>query len=210
MYKVGSSSRGFTIVELLIVIVIIGVLAALVIIAFNGMQERAQLSSITSDLHTGSKKILLGKADTDKPPATTAVLPGGSSALSFSSNIYNIVTYCASDTDFVLAAESKTGKKLYTKNNATVVRDDTINAYNPCVSLSVSSANKVFMGMSSTSCAAEGGSCAFSGTKTIAYGRLADGRFNALANQSSPVQCTNAVFGDPAVGSSKACYVVNP
>jgi prepilin-type N-terminal cleavage/methylation domain-containing protein len=34
--------RGFTIVELLIVIVIIGVLAALVIIAYNGIQTRAQ------------------------------------------------------------------------------------------------------------------------------------------------------------------------
>ncbi len=35
-------SRGFTIVELLIVIVIIGILAALVIVSYNGIQSRAR------------------------------------------------------------------------------------------------------------------------------------------------------------------------
>jgi len=35
-------NRGFTIVELLIVIVVIGILAAITIVAFNGVQERAR------------------------------------------------------------------------------------------------------------------------------------------------------------------------
>jgi prepilin-type N-terminal cleavage/methylation domain-containing protein len=39
------ATRGFTIVELLIVIVIVGILAAITIVAYNGIQERARVSS---------------------------------------------------------------------------------------------------------------------------------------------------------------------
>lgn len=42
--------RGFTIVELLIVIVVIGILASITIVAFNGVQDRARVVSVQSDL----------------------------------------------------------------------------------------------------------------------------------------------------------------
>ncbi|MDB5165339.1 MAG: Fimbrial protein, partial [Candidatus Saccharibacteria bacterium] len=42
--------RGFTIVELLIVIVVIGILAAITIVAYNGIQNRARVSSVNSAL----------------------------------------------------------------------------------------------------------------------------------------------------------------
>jgi prepilin-type N-terminal cleavage/methylation domain-containing protein len=39
------NEKGFTIVELLIVIVVIGILAAITIVAYNGVQARAKLSA---------------------------------------------------------------------------------------------------------------------------------------------------------------------
>lgn len=44
--------KGFTIVELLIVIVVIGILAAITIVAFNGVQNRAHNASAQSDART--------------------------------------------------------------------------------------------------------------------------------------------------------------
>lgn len=48
---------GFTIVELLIVIVVIGILAAIVIVAFNGVQSRARDSERTTEIKAIQKKL---------------------------------------------------------------------------------------------------------------------------------------------------------
>lgn len=56
-------SRGFTIVELLIVIVVIGILAAITIVAYNGIQQRARASAASSALTQANKKILIAMND---------------------------------------------------------------------------------------------------------------------------------------------------
>lgn len=56
-------ARGFTIVELLIVIVIIAILAAISIAAYNGIQDRAQTNKIASDLSHFTKAIQAARSN---------------------------------------------------------------------------------------------------------------------------------------------------
>ena len=56
MYKTKS---GFTIVELLIVIVVIAILAAISVVAYNGMQDRAKATAIVSGIKTTEKAFRL-------------------------------------------------------------------------------------------------------------------------------------------------------
>ncbi len=53
--------RGFTIVELLIVIVVIAVLATLGLVTFNGVRTRAQAGAIVSDIKAMEKAFMLYK-----------------------------------------------------------------------------------------------------------------------------------------------------
>lgn len=58
-----SRKPGFTIVELLIVIVVIAILAAISIVAYNGIQERARASAVSSALTQAHKKLLAYQVD---------------------------------------------------------------------------------------------------------------------------------------------------
>lgn len=60
--------HGFTIVELLIVIVVIGILAAITVVAFNGIQNRAKNASLTSDLTNAAKQLQLARVETGTYP----------------------------------------------------------------------------------------------------------------------------------------------
>lgn len=79
------NQKGFTIVELLIVIVIIGILAALVIVAYNGIQNRARATKAQTNAQAVAKKAEAYAADNSGayPTLTTqftgqlAALPAG-------------------------------------------------------------------------------------------------------------------------------------
>ncbi len=77
-----SKNNGFTIVELLIVIVVIAVLAAISIVAYNGIQTRARDSQRKSDISAIVKAIELYYADKGVFPTSsgsTAINAGWSS-----------------------------------------------------------------------------------------------------------------------------------
>ena len=66
-----SLSKGFTIVELLIVVVVIAILAAITIVAYNGIRLRAETSALESDITTTLKKLELERnAETGTYDAT--------------------------------------------------------------------------------------------------------------------------------------------
>lgn|GEM_PF-1620073 len=68
---------GFTIVELLIVVVVIGILAALTLVAFNGVNKRAIIASMKSELSTAAKVLHIDKVDSNLFPETKALANGG-------------------------------------------------------------------------------------------------------------------------------------
>lgn len=71
------TKSGFTIVELLIVIVIIAILAAITVVAYNGIQDRAKSSSASSALATAVKKIKYWQAEQDSTSAPTSLTIAG-------------------------------------------------------------------------------------------------------------------------------------
>lgn len=69
------SERGFTIVELLIVIVVIAILAAITIVAYNGIQQRAKNSSYQDAASQLQTKVEAWVSIKGSYPATTDVKP---------------------------------------------------------------------------------------------------------------------------------------
>lgn len=65
-----ATQRGFTIVELLIVIVVIAILAAIVIVAYNGVQARARFTKMQSDVVSLKKYIEAYNAINGSYPST--------------------------------------------------------------------------------------------------------------------------------------------
>lgn len=90
--------RGFTIVELLIVIVVIAILAAITIVAYNGIRDRAITASMQSELNQAAKKIESMKITngTESYPATQTLAGVSASPGSTMTYYYNPTgnTYC--------------------------------------------------------------------------------------------------------------------
>lgn len=76
-------TRGFTIVELLIVIVVIAILAAITIVAYNGIQNRAKTTSAQSAAVNAEKKAEAYNAETNAYPLLSTDLTGAAASTSY-------------------------------------------------------------------------------------------------------------------------------
>lgn len=65
-----SQLKGFTIVELLIAIVVIGILAAITIVAYNGIQERATAAVLSSEVKNATTQLKAYHATNENYPAS--------------------------------------------------------------------------------------------------------------------------------------------
>lgn len=107
------TGAGFTIVELLIVIVVIAILAAIVIIAYNGISNRAKESALKSDLQGGATQLELTKV-------ADGAYPGDATGLKKSEG--TTFTYSSVGDTYCLAATSSslTGKSFYVTDTGTI------------------------------------------------------------------------------------------
>jgi len=108
-------SAGFTIIELMLVVVIIGILVTIVVVAYNGVQTSARDASILSDL------------DNLDGLETQCSLNPGSTACNLGSGVYAKAWYSMDGVDSYLKFTPSAGNVIDVVVNAT---DYCIRGYN--------------------------------------------------------------------------------
>lgn len=98
--------RGFTIVELLIVVVVIAILATITIVAYNGIQQRAKSSAVAAAVASAGKKVSLYAVDNADSYPDEAIyqsalsLPASTAAATYDYYVSDDKkSYCISVTD---------------------------------------------------------------------------------------------------------------
>jgi len=114
-----SSQRGFTIIEVLTVVIVVGILASIVVASYNGAQNRAHDAAVRSDLDVASgllENFRVSATNTAHafPQNTTELAQVGIKATksSYKTTLSSNFIYCVDSTTrqtYDLVAESKSG-----------------------------------------------------------------------------------------------------
>ncbi len=98
-------ANGFTIVELLVVIVVIGILAAITIVSYSGISQRAKEASIFADLSNASKLIDIFAVSNPNYPDDIASCPTPSAG--------NMCLKSSPGNQYVYSVDNLSNPKLY-------------------------------------------------------------------------------------------------
>lgn len=97
-YQQTPKHSGFTIVELLIVIVVIGILAAITIVAYNGVSQRATAAAVTSDLSNAAKQFKVAQVTDGVYPTSVPTSSSGTTYQVTVDNTANPQNFCITGT----------------------------------------------------------------------------------------------------------------
>ncbi len=123
--KWSQQRAGFTIVELLIVVVVIAILAAITIVSYTAITAQANDSNVKSDLRNMAQKVELSKQDNGYIPQDRTPFKNAIGFKSINRNAYGVlfvsggnnynILYCspAPDANYSIIARSVTGRVYY-------------------------------------------------------------------------------------------------
>jgi prepilin-type N-terminal cleavage/methylation domain-containing protein len=108
------NKSGFTIIELLVVIVVIGILASITIVSYNGVTDRAKSVAAQSAASTVAQKAELYRVETSSYPTDYEQLSGAGAA----GEVYQVsgITFAVAS---LVAAPAEASTVVLTKCDAT-------------------------------------------------------------------------------------------
>lgn len=126
-----SNNSAFTIVELLIVIVVIAILAAVSVVAYTGVQNRAINATVEADIATIVKKMELVRVDLGHYPHSTGEFPADfkftkSAYNQTANNIYYIVD--KTNDRYALGLRAASGRGYIVTSEGVIANAGTINS----------------------------------------------------------------------------------